>query len=332
MLLHPNLSKFPNPYALVVVVALTGGTGYGQDNPDPVSLLQGVEALRLQVPPSTLKIHYVNKDSFLTNEKDYTVDFDGDKRRFITDPKSGHDERAVFNGSEVITYRADNEQAEICNITGGNLMCLFDPRLIGLSPYFQWPERVDVLIPYRTATKIEMVGRELVGSNQAWHVRVLMPPPAYSSDFWIDAEFRVHRHDMISVETWSFYDNREYPWLPTRVESKEYDAKHMLTSERVCKILEARTNIKLPESTWTISGLNMPTGLPNMPLGIPVIDLRLHQRVGYWTGKGLNHEVIFKSSTPATPAKRNFVAFIIVILVLIGPAALLYFLRRSKQN
>jgi hypothetical protein len=305
--------------AAVMVYTCTAAT-----TPDPIALLQGVEAARLQIPPSHLRIRYTYKNQLVTNTREFEVDFDGDRHLFVTDPKTGSDDRTVFDGSVVYAFEGDNKNVDIRNLTNPNLALLFDPRLLGLNPCYFWHYRIETVLPYRRpSAKVELVGRESVGDKEAWHVRVSVnPSKGYVADIWIDDRtgFPVYRYDMSRVETLSFYENKNYPWLPSRVEGRVYDSKHELIKEYDCSILDGKANVKLPDGTWSLGGLHLPTGTS-------VQDLRISKRLGYWNGTGISPS---PDDLPTPSPARYWV--VLVVLTIIAPGVLLLRLIYRRQK
>jgi|SRR5579885_1436133 len=310
-------------FAVVMFIGFITESGYCAGQPDPVALLQGVEAARLQTPPSTLKMEYTYSSQFVNNRREFTVDFDGDKRRFIT--TSGPDDKAFFDGKQAVIYDGSTKRIEIRNLNEQHLMQFFDPRIMGLVPYYFWHYTVEDAIPYQKAT-VQMIGEEQINDHKTWHVSlVLKDPNGYRMDFWIDDRFRVYREDENGVQTFSFYENKDYPWLPSRVDGKEYGTNGVVTEERQCVILEAKANVKLPTNVWTIAGLSPPRGAT-------VSDVRIRQRIGYWDGQkivqtldaALNPEL----SRPASPTVR----IIVVACLVLTTIGFIFFMLKTRKR
>ena len=99
-------------------------------------------------------------------------------------------------------------------------------------------------------------------------------------------DFRVYRYDFSIPgvkrnSTISYYENDDYPWLPNRVETRYYNGDGQETSRRLIVIVESEGGVNQPDDTWGLAGLEL-------PIGVPVSDLRIGQRIGYWDGHGLS--------------------------------------------
>lgn len=284
-------SLFPGVFLLLGYLAgtfaLPGASA--TDCPDPTVLLQGVESVHLQIPASKLRLRYTYKNSFLTNELMLDVDFDAERRAFSYQPVAavkgveavGY--QAIFDGSQAIIYDEEQGVVDLCNLHQQTFVRLFDPRAIGLSSYYNWEDDVKGMLPYRTAKSVKLIGKETVGGNSAWHVRLSMSfpndtPGTYTAiDYWIDGDhgFRVYRKDYNLVQTFSFYEKNDYPWLPTRVVSKDCGNQ---VQQWECEILEANSVVVFPPSRWTLAAMGLKQGTD-------VIDLRINRRVGFWNGE-----------------------------------------------
>lgn len=286
--------------------------------PDATTLLQGVESARLQIPPSRLRMLAVYRSAINTAEPELLVEFDGDRRHYAKS-RVGLVVQSIFNGSEVSQFDGVNS-VTINDRSRPNAEYLFDPRLFGITTTYSWNGSIAEALPYRNASKIELVGREEIGDKPTWHVRVV---DSYKQqiDLWIDDKngFQVYRYDFSTPEgtahssTKSFFDEHIYPWLPSRIETKEFDAKHELTLQREFLILGAETNVNLPESTWTLAGLK-----PS--IGATVTDLRIKQRIGYWDGTSLKAESKDFASHDANNIGRR------LLIILIFAATVVAFL------
>src|SRR5262249_55196183 len=71
---------------------------------------------------------------------------------------------------------------------------VFDPRLLGLLPYYEMKQTVADCLPYRTAKSVALVGSEPIANRQTWHV-CLTSPAGVERHFWIEDRegFRVHK-------------------------------------------------------------------------------------------------------------------------------------------
>lgn len=247
--------------------------------PDPITLIQGVEIARKKIPPSRLHFHLVFRNQSRTNESDQLMEFDGERRRLLA--LTPQEPSLFYDGSQVCLYDPGIKQASFRDISDGTGDPLFDPRALGLTG-LSWRESVSDALPYSKG-KVEMVGREVIRGTNAWHVQIsVKTPEEYTVDLWIgDTEsFPVYRHDVTSgtqkdsIE--SFYENKSYPWLPNRMEFSNYRNGAFRLGLSVT-ITKAEANIAFPDSNWSLTGLNLPTGTQ-------IIDRRTKLRIGFWNG------------------------------------------------
>ena len=295
------------------------------DSPDPITLLQGVEQSRLQIPASRLVAEMVYTNSLGSFNKELIVEFDGNKRRYLNhEAKSGD----LFDGSQAICFDGQNS-VTISDTSHATANYLFDPRLLGITTTYTWGEMIETAVPYQNVKKIELVGLEQINDYKVSHVRIV---DSYDQqlDLWIDSNhgFKVYRYDFSILgetnSTLAYYENSSYPWLPSRIEtSYRAGTNGSILSGRSISIIKAE-KVKLPEKTWTIAGVQ-----PS--IGAAVSDLRIKQRIGYWNGHGLSQRADLEQEfEPIKPSKWFLVLMIIVFPA--GPAVLLWHYYSSKRK
>jgi len=254
------------------------------DAPDPVALLRGVEAARLQIPPSRILLRGEYRSAFAQNQNTFWILFERERRLFVrtNDPPVPDASRMLYTGSEVLKYDG-NKFLAIRNLDSLTADYFFDPRLLGIMTIYAWGETVSTSVPYRRASKVEMVGREDVEGRSAWHVRVF--DLRRQLDLWIDDKngFRVYRYDQrvpgVSDETArSYYENPNYSWIPSRVEGEDRSTNGSVRVKRKFEILQAEAEVPIPPNMWTMAGINPPRETQ-------VVDVRSMTDLGYWDGK-----------------------------------------------
>jgi hypothetical protein len=302
---------------------------YAEDKPDPITLLQGVESVRLQVPPSSLKIKATYRSNLVTNETIYNVDFDGERRAYNLENQRKEIYKTLFNGRRAIVYNESIKQACYRNLNDETSNSLFDPRLIGLSTFQFWTDTIKRMLPYDVKpNKVLLIGKENVDGLPAWHVRIAYGKTNVIAtwDYWIDdRNFRVYRLDYNGVETYSYYMNESFPWLPTRVIGKDYRGGdgHTVTSQRELEILEAKANVNFAETRWTLEGMRLGPG-------IDVIDYNISRSIGTWNGEKLiPNGVDFSERTKKKP---GYFAFILCLTMLVFPMIILWILKARKYQ
>jgi len=291
--------------------------------PDPTTLVQGVESYRLQTPPSRLHIHIIFKDPTQTCLTDALVEFDGNNRRYEY-TWDGSRVRDFFDGSQIALF--DGREVTLRNIDDATSDLMFDPRLIGLSTAYTWQESLGLNLPYRTASSIKMIGLEQVGDNPAWHVQLITESPAaYQVDLWASSDngFKVYKYETSWTSghtvTTSYYENTNYPWLPSRVESQSYNSAGKLRFQYVVSLVEAEPNVELSSNTWSLAGLEL-------PLGTTIDDRRIEKRLGTWNGTGIRAAYVVPTEPPKQTSK------LVLLLLIFGVSIIPLFYLSTKSR
>ncbi len=294
--------------------------------PDPRVLLQGMENARLHIPSGRIEweVIYLDKRHPKAGEsrKRLIVVFEGDKRRFDqyqrilwidgTKPNAalannkleamGRDSeafvraglgqfkdvhiRSAYDGAQYMQY---NEEmgAYIRDVTKGSADYAFDPRIMGMSVWYDLNTSVSSAIGHRDAKSIEMVGPEEVGGHRTWHVR-LLDKSDRERHFWIEDKegFRVHKCELrsqyqhLTTEPEYAELGMDQP-LPIRVVVRDYDRDgKSLVGEVTFVQKQAKFGITVDPKAWTLAGLGL-------PIGISVSDERINRGIGHWDGEGL---------------------------------------------
>lgn len=328
-----TLPSLPVKILLVSVMFLLGMfVAQGQDGfPDPILLLRGVEAARLQIPPSSLEVREVFSRVGETNTIDMTIEFDGLLRSFA--PISGKDTNplwsTLFNGERGLVYQKQNSSVRYNNINSlNNQLPLYDPRLLGLGDTFLWQHDFDDVLLYGLkGAKYEVVGRDTFGEQTAWHVRISKDQRPVA-DIWIDDanDFRVYQYNFNREFTKSYYSPIAFPWLPDRIVTEEYSRLVPAEGEiplytRETTIRSATANVKFPKNRWSLEGMRL-------PVGTYVDDYELGVGLGIWDGK----KVVVESPTVATTSTGRYFAMGLVLLAVCFPMVVwaLYKKRRSS--
>lgn len=301
--------------------------------PDPLTLIQGIESAREQIPPSRLLIKSITMVRNITNEHIHWVIFDKERRYYKR--TNGPPVQTLFNGSEAIIYNGNS--VIIRNLDSGTADHLYDPRLLGITTSYIWYETFQSALPYRKSSKIELIGQEKIEDKDAYHVRLIQPVRDQKRiiDLWIDAKnnFRVYRYEECSEPremrncgiTRSFYEYDNYPYLPSRVETEDY-VNGNLRFKTMTQIIYAEANVKIPETTWSLAGMEIPKNTP-------VSDVRISKLIGYWDGKRLIPQVDHKPLHPPVSISRVIILIVLVLLsVLPISLALVYYYRKKKPS
>lgn len=316
----------------LLVGTLNHAAASSSATPDPKLVLQGVESLRLQIPPARLKLRYTYKNALVTNQSILDVDFAGERHAFSFRPQPpAKGWQAVFDGTKVITYGEGQRAVDLRNRDQEEGVTLFDPRTLGLSTGYNWLDDVESCIPLRWAVRAELIGRERIGDHLAWHVRLVMPfpgnipqatAPIPPYDYWIDSDnsFRVYRTDNNGEQSLSFYKDIGSPWLPTRVTTTMAKNYKLLGTEiREWEIIDAKWSMTFPASRWELASLGLKPQTD-------VIDDRIQRRVGFWNGT--RYVPLHPELEQRSPRAKLVTWLVCLALILIPP--LIMWWRRSR--
>jgi hypothetical protein len=303
---------------------------------DAAVLLNGVRSRREQAPPTTLEIRFVSTGSGSTDESLLVVDFEGGDRRFATRRHFGDAteivSRTIFGSGRIHHFASNFPAASIRNPTDMSVgELLFDPRLIGLTGSYSLEVDLELALPSQASEGLSLSDVAVADGTPLKEVSFTN---AFGSRvrLWIDPQkdFRVYRHDVASVGgrtiSESDYEHSEYPWLPKRVVTTNFDADGTPLATITLEIRRAEFPQDFSEATWGLPGLDL-------PVNTPVDDVTLMRRVGYWNGTDLQPEPV-RVGTPNPPNQDRSVpvayylsgAAIAVLAVALG-----LFLRRRGR-
>jgi len=308
----------------------------GESQPDPLSLLRAVARARQKIASGSMEFQIASDDFTAgrteTNQFRVSVLFDGQKLRWeqidreyrYTAPgdaamtqeariqREGMDKDAAvragllqgfeahsvtaYDGGVLLTYGETDGKPNDTVINdpnkGGNGRFTFDPRCLGLKTYLSFGDTVEGALGLAEPKAIELIGKEALDGIPAWHVQVRSKYDD-SLDFWIDAAHptRVIKHATgPGVVTSKYSGDNPIPIEAMRTESRNGSPlfKHRWIQSG------AQFNVPVDPASWSLAGLGM-------PVGTPVVDVRISRRIGYWTGAGLS-ETTPRKGTVAVPA------------------------------
>lgn len=307
----------------VITVAVAGKK---PEQPDPVALLKGVAAARNRIKSGEMEFMIARHDSKWNIQTNYSllkVAFDGEKRRFeqiqretvltsmapdaqkIVEAKrlelKGDDEalarlglirfqdahyRTVYNGKALIRFDPSLDTT-IDDPAKGSFTYIFDARTFGLADNLSIGSPIEDFLGYRTAQLVALAGKEIVDGIAAWHVRVQVNH-TWRYEFWIDANHLTHviKEESPNVGTTiraKFDDQNPSDPLPVEIDEVQHFGGDPRPWETRMFRRHTHYNVPIEPKAFTLAGLDMPTGTP-------VVDVRIHRRIGYWTGKNLSEQ------------------------------------------
>lgn len=261
---------------------------------DAVSLLQMVEETRAETKP--FRMRGVLKRSM--GEAQWTTEFvvesEGEKYRI----RSGPRERvvAIFDGERLLSY--DGRDSAVITAAGRRetTVLAFDPRALGISTGLYSDHTLKKAIAYRGGKDAKLIR---TGSNSDESERAtieLIDEFGQTIRFELQPQspYRVYRYSKTIprddrpgifiryVTETEYWEDDNENWLPRRlVMHYETDGDPTQRLKDVVVELEKPEFVSgFDPETWTPRGLSM-------PVGQPLDDLRILQRVGYWDGSEL---------------------------------------------
>jgi hypothetical protein len=310
-----------------VLLVINASAFSGGHSPDPTVLLKGVEAVRLQLPPSRLVMRAVLKGPTMHSDLIYHIEFDGEKRLYSL-TNSGTVVRMVFDGTNVMRFDG------IKSVTVRNLDSLtsdyfFDPRVLGITADYAWSWDIPSALRYQHATNVSLVGLDQIGTNNAWHVRVATSK--IRCDLWVDPvhRFRVYRFEEHFRNggyrtSESLYDSQTLHDLPSSVSGTNYNAKGIPVWIQQISILSAQPNTQ-SSGTWGLQKLGI-------PLNAEVIDVRSMSLLGYWNGKDLVPEMVTAARLPPPKSLRRALVVLATGAAILLPLFLMLYARRKLRK
>jgi RNA polymerase sigma factor (sigma-70 family) len=299
-----------------------------QSEPDPLKLLLAVAQARERISSGSLELNLFVEHALSgrreTNHLQLAAQFDGSKLR---SEQVGREYSYTYSADEAeaneIKKRADSMDREaavqagllkpfeshhvmacdgavlldywetdgkasgttIADSSQGSGGTIFDPRCLGLSTVLSAGSTVENCLGYNGAKSIELAGKEMVERVEAWHVRVRSKFDALL-DFWIDVArpTRVLKHANGNNFALSKYDEAKLrDPIPTEVTSMDFRNGSPLMGKRIIRS-NSHFNVSIDPASFTLAGLGM-------AVGTDVIDIRIHRRIGYWTGAGLSEDL-----------------------------------------
>lgn len=275
---------------LVSIACLTIGQ---LSDVDPIAILRGVESTREVSPPGKFVYSSDFRASTVRNRFKIEVQFNEDRRNFrMFESPDGLNVITCFDGGQQIKNDGDgNVTLQAPSTMDGSHN--FDPRILGINSAYRPSATIGSSLSYRNAKTVEFLGVERIAEQVCWHVS-LVDQYDQIKDFWVtnDGTFRVLKFvqqntpDSKRVTT-SVYDTDSPFPFPSEVYSEEIRNGGVSRSRRVQLL---KTEEVVPdEALFTLSGVEP-------AIGSSVVDLRIHQMLGYWNGKSISPNPIPKDA------------------------------------
>jgi len=304
--------------AKLILMTVTAAVPVWAQDPDPVSLLRGVEESRRSVRSGRIEL-FLQYKQYLPPFPDgdgvkVRIQFQDEKRTLVQHMRvfvlSGKDPNQEANLKRMMAT-ADYEAAIRAGIgkwenktiystwdgtncfqygtgfgagfkkhEGGGIDHLSDPRLLGLHAN-SVDETLEFCLPHRAGTNPTLFGRETIAGASAWHVSI-KPHPEVEFHYWIEPErdFRLHRFEYRAAFR---TDVRVSEFegdaaLPARMTLSSYTREKKLKREMLLRVDKVKLNVSVDADVGTYRSVGMPPGEP-------IADERIGQRLGFWDGE-----------------------------------------------
>jgi RNA polymerase sigma factor (sigma-70 family) len=307
-----------------------------EGNPDPLKLLQAVAQARQRIGSGSIEFQFTSerleRGRKETNHLQLAALFDGQKLRWeqvgteysytaMGDASAAQEARiqeegldkaaavragllkdfeshhvSAYDGAALLEYwEVDGKSNDaVINEPGkGSSRFIFDPRCLGLREHLFVDSTVESCLGYNEAKSIKLIGRESVDGVPAWHVQVKSKHDEIL-DFWMDVAqpVRVLKHAIgPNVVVSKYQASTTSPPIP--VSTVAYRNGAPWFRNRFIRT-NAYFNKPVDPASFTLAGLGM-------QVGAAVSDIRIHRRIGYWTGAGLSAYPPSKSDEAQTP-------------------------------
>jgi hypothetical protein len=275
----------------ILILGMIPVSAYCEPAPDPVTLLSGVEESRRAIKSGvmTMLFNYRYPGPGATRRSArLRVMYLDDKFRYETINDDKRRLLSVFDGNQALYYDSERKNADITKLEDYTGLFLFDPRNLGLTTKYFAHYTLDICLGYKKCKDIQALETETIRGVLTWHVRVI---DAYDQklDFWVEPKhpYKVLRHSYKSTSrdyvTECEYSDEYKPQscIPRKVITKDRMSTEGIGELYDMEILEVETNIPVDPSNFLLEGLGL-------SFGTVLNDLRIQQRIGYWTGTHLS--------------------------------------------
>lgn len=260
-------------------------------------ILEGIEKTRLAAKPFRVTGRHSAR---LTRDDERWQSFlaehdDGKFRVRVTDPGGS---TTISDGRQHLEYDGESS-ATIQSLDKPSSELGFDPLLLGISSGIdRYSDRGDYL-SFRHRWNLKIVSRRMDDGTETVLVS-FVDRYRQTRRLWVQPErgFRVLRAELelpldqpgipsVHTTVSEFRPEDRTGWVPRRIVST-YAPRGQVQTFATLELDEPEWGVEIPPSTWTVKGLEL-------PIGEPVTDLRIHRRVGYWNGTGLQESLPRKS-------------------------------------
>ncbi len=276
-------------------------------SPDAIALLRGVENTRSLSKPFRLEGIMTRTHAGSDWNCRFTVECQDNKYRIVRDGEPAA--VAISDGERLFGYDGHDSATIIVPGDRASFFLAFDPRSLGISTGLYSDLTLRENIAYHSAADIRMVVPASQDSTETDDVIVeltdrfdqriqfqIEPRSPFRVSYYSKTILEEDSDDVFAVYVTEseYWPDEDEIWIPKRLVmySLANGDPEMRHDEIVVEFQRPEFVTDFDSETWSFSGLSM-------PIGQPVVDLSLSQRLGYWDGNGLVND------PPATPAVLN---------------------------
>ena len=314
---------------LLFTALMHTGSQAEQAPPDPVALLQGVEAARAKVRSGRMEMRLVEAKPKLSNPGEtivrLNVSFEGVNRRMDQYQRSlfidgGNPTTTAVNEKKLRAMGEDREAfvaaglghwkdthvrsaydgaqlmqysedlgAYVKDASKGTPDYVFDPRILGISTQYLISKTVPIFLAHHDAKSVSMVGAEELDGHRTWHVRVVGKNDQ-DRHFWIE-----NSADFKVRKSESISRNSKSTVTARYLEDQTIGLPKWVELREYDRddTLSRVVTITVEKAEYNVSVDPKQWTLAGlgMPLGEMVIDQRIHRVVGHFDGEGLTPQL-----------------------------------------
>ena len=209
---------------------------------------------------------------------------------------------SIYDGTQMIhtTYSDSNQDRQVAfgNPAGPGLVqhgYFIDPRFMGLSAVGGANESIDSCLNLGKINAMKIVGKEVIGTNDAWHIVCNFPQKNIEQHLWIgDGEgFPVYR--MIIKNTLKSEINEQIDseyrqpvnkyFIPVKVHRRSsIDANGKARIDMLFEEVTSDYAPSLQDDFFSIKRMKLPPGTS-------VTDSRINKLIGYWDGEKITPDI-----------------------------------------
>jgi len=282
------------------------------------TILDGVRASRLGLREGSVEIH-IQHDVYVDPPEcesySVTAEWKDGSVRFLETHADGSPRRCSIRHNGELLFRVPGSGGAVMNLDDDYANFIFDPRILGASPWLSAPETARELI-FPSDSKWEFsLQKKSDPIDNAPCVVVRWETNGIVQDYWIDVENGFLVRKIVD------YNNR-YEFV------SQYADGAVLPDRITCRRTDRERKRTLSQTTFDITNLQLSpiedkvfsmAGL-QMEIGEPMADARLQERIGFWNGEGLSSSFAEALAVASSrePVARSPTRWALAVLGILG--------------